>query len=96
VKCDQGASNRSVPPASRESLPGSVAEVVPGAVADSDTIAGNLRSAIWGVSACPFSSPAFREGLVTAFDERGDFLEGSLRALGSRFRLVPKAVVLYL
>lgn len=94
VKCDQGGSNRSAPPASRESLAGE-REVVPGPIAERGSIAGNLRSLIWGVSACPLSSPAFRAGLVTAFEKRGDFLEGSIRALGSRFRLVPSAVVLY-
>jgi len=78
VKCDQAGSNRSVPPASKGSLSGSAAgkrDVDPGAVPG--TAAGNLRSSIWGILIYPFSSPAFWAGLVTAFNERGDFLVGS-------------------
>ena len=98
VKCDQTGSNRSVPPASKESLSGLAAgerEVDPRA-ADGGTAAGNLRSSIWGILVCPFSSPAFWAGLVTAFNERGDFLAGSRWALVSRLRLDPKAAVLLL
>jgi hypothetical protein len=77
VTCYQAGSNQGLPPASKESRSGLTAgerEVgpYPGSIA-----AGNLRSSIQGILVCPFSSPAFWVGLVTALNERGDFVAGS-------------------
>lgn len=96
VKCDQAGSNRSVPPESLSGIVAGESEVDPRVVPCSGTAAGNLRSSIWGILVCPFSSPAFWAGLVTAFNERGDFLAGPRWAVSSRLRLALKAAVLFL